>query len=133
MSNPELLLQKWIVDTLKAAETGVGDNVFDSVPDADPYPRITIGQGQTVPGEDDGQCGATFEVYQQIDVWSRKPGYPEVKAIAGQVRAAIHGAVPTLTGFTVVLLEVRSSDTMRDPDGITSRARIQIHAFIDEA
>lgn len=132
MSEPTLVLQGWIVATLSGSP-GAGAPVFDKVPASNPFPRVTIGPAQCVPGDDDGQCNATFEVFQQIDVWSRTVGFPEAKTIAGAVKALLHQAQPTLIGFTVVLLEWVSTDYSRDPDGLTNRARIQLHALIDEA
>lgn len=133
MSDPVLALQAWLAATLKAAATGAGDAVFDSVPATDPFPRITLGPGQALPGEDDGQCAATWEIFQQVDVWSRAAGFPEAKTIAGQARAALHGATPALSGFAVPLFEWISTDFSRDPDGKTSRARLQFRALVDEA
>jgi hypothetical protein len=130
MSEPTLALQGWIVATLSASP-GAGAPVYDRVPPADPFPRVTIGPAQCVPGDDDGQCGATFEVFQQIDAWSRTVGMPQVKTIAGAVKDLLHHAVPTLTGYTVVLLEWVSTDYSRDPDGLTNRARMQFRALID--
>lgn len=131
MSDPTLALQGWIVSTLTNASPPL--QVFDKVPPGNVFPRFTIGPAQCIPGGDDGQCAATWEVFQQLDAWSRENGFPEVKTIAPVAVGLLHHAEPTLTGFTVVLIEVVSTDYMRDPDGITSRARIQIRALIDEA
>lgn len=137
MSDPKQALQDWIITTLDGESPGIGAPVYDRVPSTPapdgPFPRVTIGPGQTLPGEDDdADCGATWEVFTQLDVWSRAPGYTECSEIAGNVRASLHRAEPTLTGYRVVLLEWQGTDYLRDPDGLTSRARIQIRALIDE-
>jgi hypothetical protein len=132
MSDPTLLLQGWIVTTLSGSPSA-GAPVYDRVPPAAVFPRVTIGPAQCIPGDDDGQCGATFEVFQQIDVWSRTVGFPEVKTIAGAAKSLLHNGAPTLTGFAVVLLEWVSTDYSRDPDGLTNRARMNFRALIDAA
>lgn len=131
MSDPTLLLQGWIVTTLTGSPPSIP--TYDRVPTSNPFPRVTIGPGQCIPGEDDGQCNTTYEVFLQIDAWSRAVGFPEVKALADTVKTTLHHAQPTLTGFTVVLLEWVSTDYSRDPDGLTNRARMQFRALIDEA
>ncbi len=131
MSDPTLAWQGWIVATL-SGPPGAGAAVYDRVPPSNPFPRITIEPAQCIPGEDDGPCNATFELSQQIDVWSRTVGFPEVKTIAGAVQGLLHNAVPTLAGFTVVLLEWVSTEYLRDPDGLTNRARMRFRALIDE-
>jgi len=132
MSDPTLLLQGWIVTTLSGSP-GAGAQVFDKVPQTNPFPRITIGPVQCLPDVDDGQCGATFEVFQQIDIWSRTAGYPEVKTIGEAVKGLLHNAAVTLNGFNVVLLQWVSTEYLRDPDGLTNRARMQFRALIDQA
>jgi hypothetical protein len=132
MSDPVLPLQGWIVETLSDSP-GAGAPVYDRVPAGSPFPRITFGPAQCLPDEDDGQCNATFELFQQLDVWSRTVGFPEAKTIAGAVKDLLHNAVPTLAGFTVVLLEWVSTEYSRDPDGLTNRARMQFRALIDQA
>jgi hypothetical protein len=132
MSDPLLPLQAWIVETIES-DSPPPAPIFDKVPANNPFPRITIGPGQSLPGEDDGECASTWELFQQVDVWAREGGYVACKTIAGQIKALIHNAVPALTGYRVVLLEWRGTDYMRDPDGLTSRARMQFRALIDEA
>jgi hypothetical protein len=134
MSDPTLALQGWIVTTLTGGSPpALSVPVYDKVPPQNPFPRVTIGPGQSLPGEDDGQCNSTFEVFQQIDVWSRTVGFPEAKTVAGAVKDLLHHAEPSLTGFNVVLIEWLSTDYSRDSDGLTSRARMQFRALIDAA
>lgn len=133
MGDPLLPLQAWLYETLSDGSPAIGAPVYDQVPRDAGFPRVTFGPGQSLPGEDDGQCGATFELFQQLDVWSSAVGTVEVKEIAGRARDLIHGAAPDLAGFTVVLLEVRGISYSRDPDGLTSRARLDLRALIDAA
>lgn len=126
MSDPALALQKALVDAIKAAETDAGNNVFDTVPPENPFPRITLGEGQSIGVYAD--CYDGTEAFFQIDIWSQAPGFPEVKRIAGQVRAALHDAELTLDGHTLEILNVQSIDYRREPDNLTSRAIVTVRA-----
>lgn len=128
MSDPALALQKAIFDALKG-HTTAGNNVFDDVPANDPFPRITIGPGQTVGRFAD--CVDGSEVFLQIDVWSRKTGFPEVKTIASEVRAILNNGDESLAlvGHVLELMEFQDAVYSRDPDGKTNRARMSIRAL----
>lgn len=140
MSDPALALQKAIVAALKGA-TGAGNNVYDDVPgrkkgeaadkDGGPFPRITLGEGQTVGNFAD--CYDGSEVFLQIDVWTTTTGFPETKRIAGQVRSELHDADLQLDGHTLELLEFQDTVYSRDPDGKTRRARITLRALTQPA
>lgn len=127
MSDPSLALQGAIVTALKAAETAAGDSVFDDVSPSDPYPRITIGEGQTIGNFAD--CYDGSEVFVEINVWSRATGFPQVKQIASEVRAALHDADLDLSGHRLELIEFQNTVYTRDPDGITRRARMTLRAL----
>jgi hypothetical protein len=127
MSDPSLALQGAIVAALKAIGSPAGANVFDRVPDSNPFPRITVGGGQSVPVDED--CYEGTESTIQIDAWSREVGYPQVKQIASAVRGRLHNGDLTLTGHTLELMKIESITYERDSDGLTSRARIQLRAL----
>lgn len=132
MSDPALTLQKAIRDKLLATADVtalVGTRVYDRVPIDATYPYISIGPTQTI--ADDAECIEGFEVFQQIDVWSQKPGFPEEKEIAGAARRAIHRIDLSLEGFALVEIEHRVTRHMRDPDGLTSHAAIEFRAMVE--
>lgn len=135
MSDPALALQDAIRDKLLASATVtslVGTRIYDKVPpspNGPAYPYISIGPVQILP--DDAECIESFEVFQQIDVWSTKPGYPECKEIGGAVRRAIHRIDLALDGFALVEIEHRVTRYMRDPDGLTSHAAIEFRAMAE--
>jgi len=127
MSDPSLPLQGAIVAALKALNTAAGSNVFDRVPDSNPFPRITVGAGQSVPVDEN--CYEGTESTIQIDAWSREVGFPQVKQIASAVRGLLHNGDLALSGHTLELMKIDSITFERDPDGLTSRARIQLRAL----
>lgn len=127
MSDPSLALQKAIVATLKAANTGAGNNVFDSVPTSNPFPRITVGDGQSLADFQD--CRRGSEVFLDVHVWSRAVGYPEAKTIASETRDALDDAALVLDGHILDLLDFDEARFLRDPDGITSHVAMSFRAL----
>lgn len=123
-----LALQKAIVARLKAAATGAGNNVFDRVPESNPFPRITIGEGQTLP--DNSDCRRGSDVTLEVHVWSREVGWPEAKAIASQVRVALDDPLPlALDSHILDLLDFADARYLRDPDGITNHVAMSFRAL----
>ena len=122
MSEPSLAAQGALVARMKALDTEAGTRVFDRVEPAAAKPYITIGPGQTVPMDE--TCWDASEVFVQVDVWSDAVGFPQVKRIAGAIRLALHDQDLSIPGHICDRVEVRSIDFSRDPDGLTSRARI---------
>lgn len=124
-TDPSLPIQKALVAAIKAISTSAGNNVFDTVPSSsDPFPRVTLGPGQVVPIMAD--CYDGSETTVQIDAWSRAVGYPQVKAIADLIRTRLHQGALTVEGHTVELMFLDSTVYERDPDGLTSRARMLV-------
>src|SRR5262245_31186395 len=126
MRDPSLAFQKALVATLKG-NTGAGNNVFDSVPTSNPFPRITIGEGQSL--KDYADCYDGTESFLDVHVWSRAVGYPEAKTIADQCRDLLHDAALALDGHTLGLIEFSSSQFLRDPDGLTSHVAMTFRAL----
>lgn len=123
-NNPSLPIQGALVAAIKAIPTLAGNNVFDMVPTSNPFPRVTIGPSQSLPVMAD--CYDGTETTVQLDCWSRAVGFPEVKQIADQIRGRLHDGDLAITGHKLELMVVELIDESRDPDGITSRARLQL-------
>ena len=126
-TDPGLALQAALIAAIRTLGTAAGESVFDRPPAANPFPRVTIGPSQSIP--DDAVCYAGTETFQQIDVWSRAVGFPEAKAIAESIRDRLHDGELTLDGHHLELMAVLSIDYSRDPDGLTSRARINLRVL----
>lgn len=132
MLSASLSLQKAIVAALKAdagVSALVGSNVFDTVPSSDPFPRITLGEDQVITERAD--CYIGEEIFVTIHAWSRKPGFPEVKQIAGAVRLALHEAELSLDDCRLVDLSSEDVRFMREQDGVTSHAVITFRALTE--
>ena len=130
--DPDLELQGAIVQLLKA-DAGVAalvaDRVYDNVPKAPVFPYITFGSVDT--GTDDAECITGFEIFVQLDVWLREIGFPECKRINNAVRKALHDADITLSTNALVFLEHRRTQTLRDPDGLTSHGAMTFEASVE--
>ena len=138
MSSASLDLQDIILTTLKADATLMAliNNVWDKVPttafDAPKESYISFGPHDYV--EDDDECIISGEHTFQLDVWSRKVGFPVCKQICDRVKFLLHEADLTIpTTNALVEIRVPSIRYMRDPDGLTSHGVVTVTALIEEA
>jgi len=132
VSDPSLALQGGLVALLKSGGgVGTGDRVYDEVPEKPTFPYISIGDDQVV--GDDNDCSEISEVFCRIHVWSRAVGYPETKQIAGAVRTRLRATAPTVTGFTVDVVEFQQHQFLRDEDGKTRHAVVEYRFLISPA
>jgi len=137
MTDPSLAMQGAIVAALKASVAVTAliggpteARIFDRVPEKQVFPYIAFGPAQVI--QQDATCIDGSEVYQQIDVWSRLPGFPECKRVAEAVREALHRLDATFgdLGFEI---EHQFTNYLRDPDGLTSHAVLSFRAEIDQS
>jgi hypothetical protein len=129
-----LELQGAILAHLKAdpaVSALVNGRIYDTVPPETQFPYISFGPVDD--NEEDADCIYSSMVYQQIDVWSRDVGYPEVKRIAGAVRAALHDKEVELALTENALADIRhrQTTTVRDPDGLTNHSIMGFEALIE--
>lgn len=132
MADPSLDLQKAIVATLKGnapVASLIGARIYDHVPDKASYPYVTYGADQSL--QDDADCVAGFEVFVTIDVWSAGVGQPEMKRIAGAVRAALHNAELALDEHSLVLIEHRQTRYLDDPDKQLRHGVVEFRALVE--
>lgn len=139
MKDPQLPLQAAMLAAAKASApvtafigSGTAIRFYDRTPAAANivYPMVTFGPMQTIPDYD--SCGHLSEVSVQIDCWSMAVGYPEVKALAAALVDALDASL-TVAGWVVVLFEVRSNQTRREADNLTSRAILSLRYVLRPA
>lgn len=127
MSDPSIELQGAIVMALKGASAVtaiVGQNVFDAVPESNPFPRLTIGAVQILPARAHDYDGA--DIIMTIESWSRAVGFPEVKNLGKAVASTLTDAALSISGYRIVDLIPEQTQYLRDPDGLTSHG---VHVF----
>lgn len=128
-------VQKAIIDALKAAPAVAGGNVFDEVPGVatgleGPFPRVTIGNEQIV--DDGNSCDNGWEVFAQIDIWTRSVGFPEAKSLQAAIVPRILN-IQSISGHTLIAVELERSDSLRDPDGKTRHVAMTFRFLINPA
>lgn len=131
MADPSLALQAAFVAACKALSTTAGARVYDIVPRGitgtvtATFPFIAFGSPDTTPIDED--CGDRTDTTIVLDFWSRAVGFPEAKTAAALLRDRFHEGSLTVAGHTVDRMRVERTDYIRDPDGLTSRARMTIN------
>ena len=131
---PHLELQRAIVAALKgdAVVTSlVSDRVYDRVPQRTSFPHIALGQFQILP--DDVECINAFEVYVDINVWSRTYGTVECRSICSAIYDVLHEIDLNLSGLAAVEMRLQDIKDFVEPDGETTRGVVTFRALIDKA
>jgi len=106
-----------------------GARVYDDVPQAAPYPHVSLGQTSSSDwgtGTEDGE-----EHILTLHVWSQGGGRGEAQRIIGAIRDVLHTGSLTLAGQTLVSLRQQFSDVRRDPDGITIHGLVRYRAVTE--
>jgi len=109
----------------------VGKNVFDDVPTADPYPRITFGPSDSV--SDDADCVDGEEITLQVDCWVRQSGklHP-CRQLVDAVKAALHEQNLALPDpYVLNTIRVQQTRVIRDPDGETAHGVVVVTALVE--
>lgn len=133
MSSPSLDLQAAIVSRLKAdaAVTAlIAGRVYDAVPQNAEFPYVSLGPVDEL--SDDADCVDGFDISLQVDCWSRAVGAPEAKNLSNAVRLALKGLTLPPAANPLVYFRHRQTVISRDPDGLTTRARMEFVAFIEQ-
>lgn len=132
MSDPALPIQIALVSRLAALTSESGERVYDDVPDeaqriaetGKAWPYTSLGAGQIVPVDE--VCFDRSSTYIDVNIWSRDIGFPQVKRIAGVYRAALHEQELVIVGHVLDRMRVEGINYLRDPDGVTRRAQLQL-------
>lgn len=135
--DPDLEMQGIIINRLRADPSVaalVGERVFDTVQGEQPqFPYVTYGPSDMT--STDPECYDTFALIVQLDIWSRKPGFPESKRIANAIRVCLHNKdeemQAQMTSNALVFFQHRQTQTMRDPDGLTNHAVVIFEASVE--
>ena len=123
-------VQKSIYDALMDSPSVAGGRVYDRVPAAAQFPYVTIGDDQVI--DDGNTCGDGWEVFANVHVWSREPGFPEAKSIAASVTSRI-SSIEEIPGFHLIEIDMRDVRARREPDGLTSHVICSFRFLIDPA
>jgi len=132
MKSPTNQLVKAIIARLKTdadVSAYVSGRIYTRVPKKAVFPYVSLPSMESRSILAD--CLDLAEVTIQIDVWSRKPGFEELREIAEAVRAALHDKDLPLASHACVCLNHEQTHEMYDPDGITTHAVLIFEATIE--
>jgi len=115
-----------LASTALRAILGNPVRIYDRVP-SDPdkpvFPYASFGPIQGLDGGDTCHVGA--EVFVQIDVWSRKVGRVEAQQAAAVIASLLDDEI-TVTGFQLLVHEMRDVLIQTGRDGLTTQAIIRL-------
>ncbi len=139
MTDAAFALQSAIVTALKTVpdltaylggeSAASPSRVYDAVPATARFPYVSIGPAQV--NRQDATCILGREVFQQVDVWSREPGFTQAKRIGGLIEDALHNLEASSGGLRFDI-EHRFTSYLRDGDGLTSHGALSFRAEIYE-
>jgi len=98
----------------------IGDRIYDRVPEGAVFPYVVIGPAQAARLEASPDCIDDYEVFAQVDVWSRAVGFPEAKRIGKACGDALAERSPAIDGLRVGWFVPRDELYRVDADGLTS-------------
>lgn len=132
-------IQSSIYDSLtnnvdvSSAVKGVYDHVIQEKKGEStrPYPYIVIGQDSLAQFDTDTSYGAQGSI--AIHVWSRSPGWKEIKDIQGLIYNALHNSNLNIPGYSFVsMLWDSTPEPFTDIDGVTGHGVIIFNITLDE-
>jgi len=115
----------------------IAGRIFDFVP-RDPvtghvtaqFPFVAFGEEQEIPERYD--CIDGSEIFLDLHVWSRDPGFREAKRIANAIKSSLDGADLPLAENALVYFVYDGRRVIRDPDGLTSHAVLTFRAGVEK-
>lgn len=123
-------VQQAVYSKLNANATLAG-KVFDTVPQGQAYPYVTLGDATETPEHAHARFGRQATL--TIHVWSQYAGAKEVQELMDTVTQLLDYQPLSVTDFGHVYSRVEFSETMRDADGITRHGVLRVRIFVQEA
>ncbi len=135
--DPERALQAALLARLRAEPLlqpvlGAAPRVYDEPPPDPVHPFVTVGRSHSQPwgGGSEAEAEGTEHVVTLTCV-SRYGGAEEAKAVAGLVRATLHGAALSLTDHALVNLRVSYVDVFRASDWRSTYGVVRLRAVTE--
>lgn len=116
-------------DSAVTALLGSPPRLYEDVPDSPAFPYATF--GETTENDDSTSCQDASNILVNIDVWSRAPGWEQVKRIASAIRLSLHGADLTLSSERCVEIDHVVTRHLRDEPPV-KHAIVTFRATIEE-
>jgi len=106
----------------------IGDRIYDRVPEGAVFPYVVIGPAQAARLEASPWCCDDYEVFAQLDVWSRAVGFPEAKRIGKACGDALADRSPVIDGIQVGWFVPRDELYRTDADGLTAHGLLMFQS-----
>jgi len=91
--------------------------VYDSVPETEVFPYLTLGEDTHTGWTTNTTLGTDVQIV--INCWSRSRGRKETKTIQGEIYDALNRAALTYNGYDIINIEMLDSSSFIDADGLT--------------
>jgi len=133
----ELAVQTSIYSALTANATllAMVEGVYDSVPQTETFPYITIGEDAHTNWSTSNNLGhevlATVNVWSRANLRSKERGRKETKTIQGEIFNTLNRASLTYAGYHIINIEEESSDSFVDADNLTRHGVQTFRVLID--
>lgn len=111
------------------ATLGNPARIYDLPPRDPVFPYATLGRIESRPA--DASSGAAIEHGLTLHVWSRYGGRAEALDAIAALRAALHDAPISVTGWRLVFLFVQFTDVFRSGDGETTHGVVRLRALTE--
>jgi hypothetical protein len=108
-----------------------GVRIYDDVPQAAPYPFITLGQSVIRDWSTGSEDGA--EHILTLNVWSRAGGKKQMHEIIEAIRDVLHDRPLVMADHRLVNLRHEFSEARFDPDGHTFHGIVRYRAATEPA
>lgn len=126
-----LAVQKAILNKAQIAVGPLGAQVFDSVPNDQPFPFVSMDTHQTLDNSASEIEGFVHNFY--MSVWSTYQGRLEVERILDALWRALHQRELSLENGLHIMCRVTEQNVRLDADGLTHQgsitARIRTNPF----
>jgi uncharacterized protein DUF3168 len=118
-----------LVATLAVTALVPAANILDRHARPAPDPSIVLGEDQAI--EDDDVERIRQRIFSTLHVWKKEASLAGAKAIAGEIRTALHGSRLVLaSGYFCGDTRVSDMRFLRDPDGETSHAIVTVESRV---
>lgn len=125
-------LQRYLYAKLRTVSEVIvlaGSRVYDRVPESRVFPYISFGSSDIV--DDSAECIEAETHTIQLDVWSRAVGKGECKNLVDGIKKALQRDEPVIADNAIVEMEVRFTQVVPDPDGLTTHGIIQVEIKVE--
>jgi hypothetical protein len=107
----------------------VGGRIYDRAPSNAAVPYVSLGPEDWT--QTPGDCLRHINGTIQLDVWSRKPGRRECKAISDRLAQLVHEVDLVLSELPPAFCLVTMRRILDDPDGVTTHGVVQVQVSAD--